>query len=396
MNILVISQFFWPENFRINELCKYLSKSKKITILTNKPSYPNDQIFLKYKNIDTLGKIKIIRIPTINRGNNKITLIFSYLFFILFSIIYSLKISITRKVDKVIVFGTSPPTGLIAGHIIRILKKAELHYWILDLWPNTISAFGYKKKSFLYQLIENFMNYSYKKSKYVYCQSISIQKIISKKTKIKYSAVYFPSWSEKITNNKKKKIYRNIISKKNFNIMFTGNIGQAQDFDSVIKAAKILKRYKYIKWIVVGSGRYKENLKDLIIKNNLEDNFTLIDQQKKIYMNYLISLSDCLLITLKKRRVFSLTVPGKLSNYLNSAVPILGMVDGETNKIIKQSKSGIVCGSGEYKQLAENVLKLNNKTFKERLQMGKNGLNYSKMYFSETNLLRMFDNYLSK
>ena len=84
MNILVISQYFWPENFRINELCKYLSKKKKITVLTSKPSYPNDQIYSKYKNIDNIGKVKIIRVPTISRGSNKITLILNYLFFIFF------------------------------------------------------------------------------------------------------------------------------------------------------------------------------------------------------------------------------------------------------------------------------------------------------------------------
>ncbi len=396
MNILVISQYFWPENFRINELCKYLSKKKKITVLTSKPSYPNDQIYSKYKNIDNIGKVKIIRVPTISRGSNKITLILNYLFFIFFSILYSIKISITKKVDKVIVFGTSPPTGLISAHIIRIFKNADLHYWILDLWPNTISAFGYKKKSLIYQLIEKFMNYSYRKSKYVYCQSLSIQKIISKKTKTKNSAVYFPSWSEKLIKNKKKQSYRNTVSKNNFNIMFTGNIGQAQDFGSVVKAAKILKKIGNIKWIIVGSGRYKANLKNLIIKNNLEDNFTLIDHQKREYISYLVSLSDCLLISLKKKRVFSVTVPGKLSNYLNSSTPILGMIDGETKKIIEQSKGGIVCGSGEYKQLAKNVLKLYKKTSKQRKQMGKNGFNYSKMYFNQIKLLRLFDNCLSR
>ena len=396
MNILVITQYFWPENFRINELCKFLSKKKKITVLTSKPSYPNNEIYLKYKNIDNIGKVKIIRVPTISRGSNKLTLILNYLFFIFFSILYSIKISITKKVDKVIVFGTSPPTGLIAAHIIRIFKNADLHYWILDLWPNTISAFGYKKKSLIYQLIEKFMNYSYRKSKYVYCQSLSIQKIISKKTKTKISAVHFPSWSEKFIKNEKKRSYRNIISKKNFNIMFTGNIGQAQDFGSVVKAAKILKKIENIKLIIVGSGRYKVKLKNLIIKNNLEDNFTLLDHQNKKYMNYLLSLSDCLLISLKKKKVFSVTVPGKLSNYLNSSIPILGMIDGETKKIIEQSKGGIVCGSGEYKELAKNVLRLSKKTLKKRQQMGKNGLNYSKMYFSEIKLLRLFEYYLSR
>lgn len=395
MNILVISQYFWPENFRINQLCKFLSKTKNVTVLTGKPSYPNSNLFLKLKKINRYGKINIIRIPTFPRGSNNISLFLNYFFFIIFSVFYSFLLSIRIKIDKIVVFGTSPPNGLIAAHIIRIIKKVPIYYWILDLWPNTLAGLGFSKKSFFYKMIDKFMNYNYKNCKYIFCQSNSIKKIISKKIKYKNSAIYFPSWCENLPF-KKKTIFERKISNKNFNIMFTGNIGAAQDFESVIKSAKILKKNHLIKWIIVGSGRYNKKIKYLISVNKLKNNFLFITQQKPSYIKYLSSLSDCLLISLKKNSVFSKTIPGKLSNYMECKKPIVGMISGETNKIIKEAKCGLCCNSGDYKVLAKVILKMKNKTDSQRKIMGEKGYAYSKEYFNKKKILKKFEKSLLK
>ena len=109
MRILVISQYFWPENFRINDLSKYLSKKNKVTIVTSQPSYPHFQIFKNKKKINKYGSIKIIRLPTYPRGDSNFSILLNYLSFILLSAIYSIKFIINSNFDKVIVFGTSPP-----------------------------------------------------------------------------------------------------------------------------------------------------------------------------------------------------------------------------------------------------------------------------------------------
>ena len=244
-------------------------------------------------------------------------------------------------------------------------------------------------------MIDKFMNYNYKNCRYIFCQSNSIKRIISRKIKYKNSAIYFPSWCEDLPFKKKTSFERKI-SNNNFNIMFTGNIGAAQDFESVIKSAKILKKNHLIKWIIVGSGRYNKKIKYLISVNNLKNNFLFITQQKPSYIKYLSSLSDCLLISLKKNSIFSKTVPGKLSNYMECKKPIVGIISGETNKIIKDAKCGLCCNAGNYKVLAKVILKMKNKTDLQRKIMGERGYTYSKEYFNKNKILKKFEKSLLK
>ncbi len=393
MRILVISQYFWPENFRINELCKHLAKKNKLTVLTSKPTYPNSKLFEKTRNLKKFESIKIIRLPTYLRDQSNFSIILNYLSFIIFSVIYSIKFIFNSNFDKILVFGTSPPSGLLAAHIIRIFKKIPVYYWILDLWPETLNSVGFSKRNLIFIILEKFMNYSYSKCKFIFCQSKSIQSLISKKIRNKKKAIYFPSWSENLPLHKNQKLNK-LINKRDFNIMFTGNIGQSQDFESVVNAAKILEEYRNIKWIIVGEGRFLYKLKLLINKKNLEKKFIFLGSQKLKYIKYLSSLSSCLLICLKKNKIFSITVPGKLSNYMECKKPILGMISGETKEIIEMSKSGYCCDAGDYKTFSKNILKLNKKTINQQLKIGYNGYIYSKKFFNKKILFRKFEKHL--
>lgn len=392
MNILIISQYFWPENFRINEITKHLSKKNKVTVLTGYPSYPQKKFFLKKKNLTKFGSVKIIRLPTFPRGNSNLSLILNYTSFLLSSIIFSLRFIIKSNFDRVIVFGTSPPSGLLAAHIIRIFKNVPIYYWILDLWPETLLGLGINKKNLFYIVLKKFMEYSYKNCEYIFCQSRSIENLIKKKINNSKKAIYFPSWSEDLPFNKRKNINK-LIDKKNFNIMFTGNVGEAQDFNSIVKAAKILKKQN-IKWIIVGTGRFMKELKFLILREKIERNFIFLGSQEKKYINHIISFSDCLLITLKNTLIFSKTVPGKLSNYMISKKPIIGMISGDTKKIINLSKCGLCCNAGNYLKLSQNILILKKKSKKESIKLGKNGYKYAKKFFNREKLFQKFEKLL--
>jgi len=393
LRILVISQYFWPENFRINELCKYLSKKNKVTIVTSQPSYPHIQLFKNKKNIKKYGSIKIIRLPTFSRGDSNFSILLNYLSFITVSAIYSIKFIIKSNFEKVIVFGTSPPSGLILAHIIRIFKKVPINYWILDLWPETLISLGFKRDNFFYQILQKFMNYSYSKCQNIFCQSKSIKLAVSKKIIDRHRTIYFPSWSENLPTYKSEK-YKKLISKDNFNIMFTGNVGESQDFESIIKAANILKKEKKIKWIIVGTGRYLNKIKLLISKLKLEENFIFLGHKDQKYIKYLSSLSDCLLISLKSSKIFSITVPGKLSNYMQSKKPILGMINGETKNIIKSANCGYCCSAGDYKMLTKNIYKLKRKSNFQKLKLGMNGYKYCNKFFNKNLLLQKFEKHL--
>jgi glycosyltransferase involved in cell wall biosynthesis len=236
------------------------------------------------------------------------------------------------------------------------------------------------------------MDYSYKNCEYIFCQSRSIKNLIKKKINNQKKAIYFPSWSEDLPFNKRKNIHK-LIDKKYFNIMFTGNIGEAQDFNSIIKAAKILKNQN-IKWVIVGTGRFIKKFKLLILREKIESSFIFLGPQEKKYINHIISFSDCLLISLKKNSIFSKTVPGKLSNYMISKKPIIGMISGDTKKLINQSKCGLCCNSGNYLKLSQNILRLKKQSKKQKTKLGKNGYKYAKKFFNKENLFKKFEKLL--
>ena len=155
--------------------------------------------------------------------------------------------------------------------------------------------------------------------------------------------------------------------------MFAGNIGEAQDFSSILNAAKLLKNYN-IQWLILGDGRKKEWLKKKIENYGLEKKFHLLGSYPLEEMPEFYSLSDAMLFSLKDELIFSITIPAKVQTYLACGKPILGMVNGEASKIIEKSNSGLVCNSGDYENLVSNIKKISKMSYNELNTMGDNSL----------------------
>ena len=157
MRILVISQYFWPENFRINDLVLALGdRGHHITVLTGEPNYPSGEIFHDYLcNKDSFRNflgVTVIRVPVIARGKNKIKLALNYISFILSaSFIGPWKLR-GKEFDVIFVYEPSPITVGIPSAVMRSIKKAPVVFWVLDLWPQTLGAVGIIKSPFLLKL----------------------------------------------------------------------------------------------------------------------------------------------------------------------------------------------------------------------------------------------------
>ena len=123
--------------------------------------------------------------------------------------------------------------------------------------------------------------------------------------------------------------------------MFAGNIGEAQDFESILKAAFILSSNKRIHWIILGDGRKKQWVVEQIHKKNLNNCFHLLGSYPLDMMPSFYSEADCMLFSLKKDYIFSLTIPAKVQSYLACGKPIVSMIDGEASIIINDSKAGL-------------------------------------------------------
>ena len=172
-----------------------------------------------------------------------------------------------------------------------------------------------------------------------------------------------------------------------FTILFTGNIGEAQDFPSLLDAAQLLHHNFNIRWVIVGSGSLSEWLSSEIKLRGLSSCFHLLGRFPYESMPSFFKSADALILSLCRKPVFSLTIPSKLQVYLQSGLPILGMIDGEASQVIKSSEAGLVCGAGDSSALALNIISLINMTSEARRSMGARGPIYANREFSKSKLL---------
>jgi len=395
LKILLISQYFWPENFRVNEIVENWKKKKfKVDIVTACPNYPSGKIFPDYvlnkrKYNNFLG-YSIYRLPIILRGSGtRIKLFLNYASFLVSCFIFVFFNLRKKKYDYVFTFGTSPVLVGLVGIFFSKITKIKSVIWILDLWPEILYELKIIQNKFLYNFLKKLVFKIYSQTDLVFAQSKTFQK------KILFSAgidsYFLPSWPENINYRSIEKI-KSITSKKDFlTIIFTGTIGESQNFQEIIKVAIMLENYK-VRWIIVGSGRHLETLNNQIKKYNLR-NFKLFDPVELSEIHKYINNADVLLATLKGGEVGAATVPGKISTYINFKKPILGHLLGESYNLIKDNNLGLVSRPGEIDILFKNIKKFLYLKKKNKLT---SFLDRSKniSYLNKNKLLDKFNNVL--
>jgi glycosyltransferase involved in cell wall biosynthesis len=389
--ILIISQYFWPEDFKGNDIAvELVKKGHEVTVLTAKPNYPSGKFYNNYTFLNKRQEIwygvKIVRCPIIPRGNNNIMLLlnyFSFIFFASFAVLFRIK----RNYDVVFVQQLSPIFIALPGILYKRINKKPLILWVLDLWPESIRATLGIKKGFLYSIIINIVKFIYKNSDKILISSkgfeISIKNYLHEKKRL----IYFPNWAEDVFVQKKQIKVPEMPS--GYNIMFAGNVGEAQDFETILNAAKETKQNN-INWIIIGDGRKKKWVEEEIVKRNIT-NVYLFGRYPMEYMPSFFEKADAMLVSLKKDEIFGLTVPAKIQTYLCSGKVIIGMLDGEGAEIIKESKAGLVCNSGDTECLIKNAILLSTLSLSSIKNMEKNAIKYYNNNFDKETLLRQLE-----
>lgn len=392
MKILVITQHFWPENFRINDLvADFSARGHELTVLTGLPNYPQGKFFLGYGMkgpwIEWRENVKILRVPIISRGSSgALRLAFNHLSFLVCGFL-GLVFRIRERFDFIFIFGSSPISGGILGVFAGWNSKAPIMFWVIDLWPDSLSAVLGLRSKLVLNPIRTIMSWIYKKCACILVQGYGfIHKVESlgvRKSCIKY----FPNWVEDNYLQKVPCLPNSFFPEtSNLKIMFAGNIGAAQNFDSILIAMEHL-RESNIQWIFVGDGRLLMWLKDEVQKRGLQSLVHFLGQQESSKMPYLFSLADALLVSLKADPLFAVTVPGKVQSYLASGRPILAMLMGEGAGIIREAQAGLVCDSGDAEALVNNILHMKNLSASDREKLGHNGRHYAQKNFNRRVLL---------
>lgn len=402
MRILIVTQYFYPENFKVNDFAVGMKeRGHEVVVLTGLPNYPGGRIFKGYgyfKRLeDEYEGLRVVRSWLVPRGNSGgLRLFINYISFTLLCSIWGL-FKLRGSFDVIFVHEPSPIFIGIPALFMKWRFKAPVFLWILDLWPESLSAAGNIKHPVVLKPTEWTVKFIYKHTDKLLMASKAYKKSIKSFGIPDDKLEYFPNWAE---NHFRPLVDSDFKHKdllpEGFKIMFAGNIGESQDFQSILNAAEKLKNNPEIKWIVIGDGRKAQWLKDEIVKRKLDNNFSVLGSFPAETMSDFFSYADAMLVSLKKEAIFELTVPAKLQAYMACGKPILTMLDGEGSRIVEEAEAGFVCASGDADCLAENILKIHKKTAPERAALGRNALEYYKKVFERNKLFDEVENMFKK
>ena len=389
MKLLIITQYFWPENFRINDLVEGLkARGHDITVLTGQPNYPEGTFFQGYGLSgpweDSFNGVRVLRMPLLPRGKGKgLALVLNYFSFALSgSLGVLLRLRKKDGFEAIFVFEPSPITVGIPAALARMRFRIPMLFWVLDLWPESLSDVNAVRSKNILSMVERMVRWIYSQCDKILVPSRAFIPQIIRHGVPNHKIEFFPNWGEQVFDDNARE--GRAINKwpAGFCVLYAGNIGAAQDIASVIEAAFKLKSRRDIHWMIAGEGRMGDWAKSEVTSLGLEFTVHFLGQRPLAEMSGLFATSDALLITLKAGAAFSLTIPGKLQSYLASGKPILAMLDGEGARIVGESGAGLTCSAGNSSELAANVLQMAQMPQADRARMGDCGRNYYQRHFS--------------
>ncbi len=401
MHILIVSQYFWPENFRINDLTEGLvERGHEVTVLTGIPNYPDGSFFsgyglFKLQRQDYKGA-KIIRIPLFPRGNGSgVRLALNFLSFALFASVLS-PFFCRGNFDVIFVFEPSPITVGLPALVLKKLKSIPILFWVQDLWPESLAATGSVRSPWVLNRVKGLVRFIYRgcdkilvtsQAYFPSIQSFGIDSEVLRYFPQSVEALYQPVLVEEDA-------VENSIMPKGFRVVFAGNVGAAQSFGTILDAAEKLKSCPDIKIIIIGDGRLRRWVDDEVRKRDLNETVHLLGRYPVESMPSFFALADALLVTLKREPIFALTVPGKVQSYLACGKPIIAALDGEGSKMVRESQAGLTCPAEDSDALADAIFALYRMPKEQRDAMGKQGLQYYKANFDRNMLIDRLEGWM--
>ena len=392
LRILIVTQYFWPENFQINHLARALqARGHQITVLTDKPNYPTGRFFPGYsmlgRNSDDYNGIAVIRAPLIRRGNGaRARLALNYLSFAMGGMLVAW-LRLKPSFDCIFVYEPSPITVGLPALAARQKTGAAILFWVQDLWPESVVAAGGVRASALLYALRRMVTFIYRRCARILIQSRAFRSQVVEAGADDRKVIYWPQSVDAL--------FRPVapaadappmFSTSDFRIVFGGNIGHAQDFETVLDAAELL-RHADVHWIIVGDGRRREWLAAQIERRGLNERMQLTGPFPEEAMPGLFAHADALLVTLRDEPIFALTIPTKVQAYMACGKPLIAMLNGEGARLVSEAQAGLVAPAGNAAALAAAISRLAAMAPGERAIFGENGLAYSNRNFDRDTLV---------
>jgi glycosyltransferase involved in cell wall biosynthesis len=385
-----LSQYYYPENFRINEVAQTLHvKGLGVEILTGKPNYPVGVVFGGYKAMgcvrEVLQGLPVNRVPIFPRGNGSARLALNYISFILSAAIFGPRLLRGKPFDAILVFAPSPILQAIPAIWIGRLKKSPVLLWVQDLWPESLSATGHLSHRGILTSMELFVRWIYRRVDILLVQSKAfIPKVrgLAGATPIFYHPNSFVGHTSESTKSEVKCPGFDCA----FPVLFAGNIGSAQAVEVILEAATILTNIEGIRVVMVGDGSKRDWLMQQAAQRGLT-NMVFPGSYPVESMPALMAKARALLVTLADKEIFQLTIPSKIQAYLAAGRPIISCLNGAGADIVAEAGAGVVVPAEDASALAEAIRALYKMPEGERLEMGARGRAYYEEHFSQEKLV---------
>lgn len=398
MRILVVSQHYWPESFRINEVVDSLREAGcEVTVLSGQPNYPQGEVFSGYK-ASSWGVerhpagYEIYRVPLVPRGRGRaLGLIANYLSFVFDAASFGAWMLRRKRFDVVFVYAVSPVSQVIPAIVLRTTCRAALVTWVQDLWPQSLEVTGYVKNRSALALVERLVRWLYRRNDLLLAQSeafVPTIQALSGRTEV----VYHPNPGERAVGEGSAGAAALVLGPA-FNVVFAGNLGTVQALETVLDAAEQLRRDCTVHFTLVGDGSRRAWLQEEIERRGLQ-NVSLPGRFASDQMPLIFAQADALLVSLVRSQIMEQTVPSKVQAYLAAGKPLIASMDGEGARIVRDAGAGLACPAEDAGALVDAVTALKSASVADRQAMGRAGRDYYNKHFEPAMLAERLVNHL--
>ncbi len=404
MNVLITSQYYWPESFRINEVVESLRRvGCHITVLTGQPNYPQGEMFAGYSAAGFGAQqheagYSVFRVPLVPRGRGgALGLVANYLSFVFSASLLGPWLLRKQRFDVIFVYAPSPIIQAIPAVWLAFIKRAKLVTWVQDLWPQSLEATGFVRNRRVLAMMAVLVRWIYRRNDLLLVQSqafIPPVKVMAGKTPV----LYHPNPGELAFSQAQPPGPPALVLEPGFNVVFAGNLGTVQALGTVLDAAELLRPHAGVRMVLVGSGSRSEWLQQEVLRRQL-DNVQLSGRYAPEAMPGILGQASALLVSLVRNPIMSQTVPSKVQAYLAAGKPIIASLDGEGARVLEESGAGVSCPAEDAVALAQAVLRLRAMPSNELQRMGEASLIYYKQHFDPavlaTRLAQLFSEVLA-
>lgn len=394
MRLLIVTNHFYPESFRVNDIAfDRAQRGDDVTVLTGIPDYPEGHFHKGYslfkKRVEHVNGVKVVHVPLIPRGDgSKIRMVLNYASSIFFFFFYGWYQALFHKYDAVFVHDTSPAFISLPAVTVSKVQKIPLYHWILDMWPESLTAGGIQGGEF-YTYIHKMMKRIYKRDTEILITSHGSKPLLVERGVTVEKITYLPNWNDDAISSTDDSVLPPLPD--GFIIMFAGNLGFAQNMENLLAAVNELKEEKDIHWVFVGDGRKKPWMDEYVKENNLEETVHLLGRYPIETMGAFFKKADVMLVALNDVLIFNLVLPAKVQAYMAAGKPILANLCGEGADIVKVANCGWSVPSNEYKVLAAKVREIAKLDKKELAVLGQNARNYYEQNFTRERCMGILD-----